>query len=66
MLSQEQDSRIELREQSGSFLHANALLEIVEEGVDKIVLVDNLPVDVKLFEIGENLCLLFGYDVEKL
>ena len=63
MLGEEQDSCIELWEQSGSFLHTNALLKIVEEGIDKIILVDNLTIDVKLFEIGENLCLFFWYYV---
>ena len=40
-------------------MYADTLLEIVEEGIDKIVLVDYLTIDVKLFEIGENLCLFF-------
>ena len=51
MLGEEQDSCIELREQGWSFLYTNALLKIVEEGIDKIILVDYLTIDVKLFEI---------------
>ena len=66
MLGEEQDSCIELWEQGQSFLHANALLKIVEEGIDKIILVDYLTIDVKLFEISENLCLFFWYYIQKL